>query len=52
MDESCKITWRSEAMQYYLMPCALQRHVRQTMRHVAISAAVDRHMSQLDDVYL
>ena len=26
--------------------------VRQTMRHVVKSAAVDKHMSQSDDVYL
>ena len=30
----------------------LQRHVRQSMRHVVISAAVDRHLSQSEDVYL
>ena len=32
--------------------CALQRHVRQTMRHVVLSATVDRHLSQSEDVYL
>ena len=40
------------AMQYYLVSCALQRHVRLTMQNVVISAEVDRHMSQSGDVYL
>ena len=39
-------------MHYYLVLCALQRHVQQTMRHVVISAAVDRHLSQSEDVYV
>ena len=39
-------------MQHYLVMCALQRHIRQTMRYVVISAAVDRHLSQSEDVYL
>ena len=32
--------------------CALQRHVGKTMLHVVISAAVDRHLSQSEGVYL
>ena len=37
-------------MQYKLELCALQRHFQKTMRHVVISAAVDRHLSQSEDV--
>ena len=39
-------------VQIDLVPSVLQRHVRPTMRHVVLSAAVDRHMSKSDDVYL
>ena len=35
-----------------IVPCALQCQVRQTMQHVVISAAEDRHRSQSEDVYL
>ena len=54
MDGSSEITWRHFlwTMKYYLVPCALQRHVQQTMRHVVISAAVDTRLSQSEDVYL
>ena len=31
---------------------ALQLHVKKNMKHVVISAAVDRHLSQSEDVYL
>ena len=31
--------------------CFFQRHVLKAMRHVAISAAVDWHMSHSEDVY-
>ena len=35
-----------------LMPYALEHHIQQTMWHAVISAAVDRHMNQSEDVYL
>ena len=41
----------SHAILPRVMPCILLHHVRQTMQHVAISTAVDRHMSQSEDVY-
>ena len=39
-------------MQYYLVPCALQRHVRQTMQHVVLFTRVDIHLGQSENVYL
>ena len=39
-------------MQYYLMPCGLQRHVRQTMQYVVLLTRVDMHLGQSEDVYL
>ena len=46
--------WRHfpEAMQYYLVPCALQRHVRQTMQYVVLLTRVDMHLGQSEYVYL
>ena len=46
--------WRHfpEAMQYYLVPCALQRDVRQTMQYVVILTQVYMHLGQSEDVYL
>ena len=38
-------------MQYYLVPCALQRHVRQTMQYVVLLTRVDMHLGQSEDVY-
>ena len=35
-----------------IVPCALQRHVRQTMQYVVILTRVDMHLSQSEDVYL
>ena len=35
-----------------ILPRALQRNIQQTMQHVAILAALDRHLSQSEDVYL
>ena len=37
-------------MHYYLVPCALQRHVRQTMQYVVILTQVDMHLGQPEDV--
>ena len=39
-------------MQYNHVPCALQRHVRQTMQYVAILTRVDMHLGQSEYVYL
>ena len=39
-------------MQYYLVPIALQRHVRQTMQYVVLLTRVDVHLDQSEDVYL
>ena len=39
-------------MQYYLVLCALQRHVRQTMQFVVILTRVDMHLGPSEDVYL
>ena len=38
----------SHPVSHVILPrvCALQRHVWQTMRHIVISEAVDRHISQ------
>ena len=41
----------SHAILARVVSCALQRHVRKTMRHVIISA-VDRHLCQSEYVYL
>ena len=40
------------ASQYYLVPCALQQHVRQTMQYVVLLTRVDMHLGQSEDVYL
>ena len=39
-------------MQYYLVLCALQRHVRQTMQYVVLLTGVEMHLGQSEDVYL
>ena len=39
-------------LQYYLVSCLLQRHVRQTMQNVIILTQVDMHLGQSEDVYL
>ena len=39
-------------MQYYFVTYALQHHVRQTMRHVVISATVDGHLSQSEYIFI
>ena len=51
-DGSCEFfdVLTSLPVSHVILP--LQRHVRQSMRHVVISAAVDRHLSQSEDVYL
>ena len=38
--------------QYYLVPCALLRHIRQTMQYVVLLTRVDMHLGQSEDVYL
>ena len=38
-------------MQYYLEPCALQRHVRQAMQYVVLLTRVDMHLGQSEDDY-
>ena len=39
-------------MQYYLVPCALQRHVRQTMQHVVLLTQVDMHLGQSEYAFI
>ena len=39
-------------MHYYLVPYALQRHVRQTMQDVVTLTRVDMHLGQSENVYL
>ena len=53
-DGSCEIAWRSDvtSRKQCLVPCALQRHVRQTMQYVVLLTQVDMHLSQSEDVYL
>ena len=46
------LTSLTVAMQYYVVPCALQRHARQTMQYVVILTRVDMHLVQSEDVYL
>ena len=35
-----------------LVPCSLQRHVRQTMQYAVLLTRVDMHLGQSEDVYL
>ena len=41
-----------QAMQYYLVTCALQRHVQQRVQYVVILTRVDMHLGQSEDVYI
>ena len=40
------------AMQYYLVPCVMQRLVRQTMQCVVILTRVDRHLGQSECLFI
>ena len=56
-DGSCKIAWYSDVTSHkpcniYLVLCALQRHVRQTMQYVVLLTRVDMHLGQSEYVDL
>ena len=46
--------WRHfpEAMQYYLVLCALQHHIPQTMHYVVLLTWVDMYLGQSEYVHL